>query len=150
MDPEARSVLLGLTLRHGRAHLARAMMEGIALNLRNAFEVFRELGVAFDRLIMAGGGARSPLWRQIVADVFNLEMLPLKVEAQSALGAAILAGSAVGIFPDAATASRQFARYDAPVVPDPAHVAVYEELFALFRTVYPKHRADFARLKALE
>ncbi len=150
MDPLARGVLLGLTLRHGRAHLIRAMMEGIALNLRNAFEVFRELDVVPNRLIMAGGGARSPLWRQIMADVFNQEVVPLAVEAQSALGAAILAGAAVGLFPDAATASRQLARYGPPVHPHAKHVAIYAELFDLFRSVYPRHRANYSRLKGLE
>lgn len=149
MDPDARGVLVGLTLRHGRAHLVRAMMEGIALNLRNAFEVFRELGVNPQRIVMAGGGARSHLWRQIAADVFQREVVPLQVEAQSALGAAILAGAAVGLLPDAATASRQWARYGAPVTPNPANAEVYAALFDLFRNVYPRHQPDFARLKRL-
>ncbi|MCS7221548.1 MAG: xylulokinase [Anaerolineae bacterium] len=149
MDPDARGVLVGLTLRHGRAHLVRAMMEGIALNLRNAFEVFHELGVSPQRIVMAGGGARSPLWRQIVADVFQREVIPLQVEAQSALGAAILAGAAVGLLPDAITASRQWARYGAPVTPNPANAAVYATLFDLFRSMHPRHQADFVRLKRL-
>ncbi len=149
MDPDACGVLLGLTLRHGRAHLVRAMMEGIALNLRNAFEVFHELGVSPRRIVMAGGGARSPLWRQIVADVFQREVIPLQVEAQSALGAAILAGTAVGLLPDAVTASRQWARYGTPVAPNSANAAVYATLFDLFRSVHPRHQADFVRLKRL-
>jgi xylulokinase len=149
MDPNARGTLLGLTMRHGRAHLVRAMMEGIALNLRNAFAVLRELNVNPERIVMAGGGARSPLWRQIMADVFQREVVPLQVEAQSALGAAILAATAVGLLPDAAAASRQWARYGTPVSPNPAHAETYATLFELFRSVHPKHQADFVCLKHL-
>ena len=149
MDPDARGVLLGLTIRHGRAHLVRAMMEGITLNLRNAFEVFHELGVNPRRIVIAGGGARSPLWRQIMADVFQREVIPLQVEAQSALGAAILAGAAVGLLPDAITASRQWARYGTPVMPNPTHAEIYATLLDLFRTVHPMHQMDFIRLKRL-
>jgi xylulokinase len=149
MDPAARGTLLGLTMRHGRAHLVRAMMEGIALNLRNAFAVLEEIGVNPQRIVMAGGGARSVLWRQIMADVFQREVAPLQVDAQSALGAAILAAAAVGMVDDVAATSRRWARYGAPVSPNPEHAGVYADLFDLYRSLYPKHQADFLRLGAV-
>lgn len=149
MDPGARGVLVGVTLRHGRGHLARAMMEGIALNLRNAFETMREVGVAPQRIVMAGGGARSALWRQIVADVFQREVAPLQIDAQSALGAALLGAAAVGMAPDLIAASRQWTRCGPAVPPIAAHTAIYDELFDLFRQVYPQHREDFQRLARL-
>ena len=149
MDPGARGVLVGLTLRHGRGHLARAMMEGIALNLRNAFETMREVGIAPQRIVMAGGGARSALWRQIVADVFQREVAPLQIDAQSALGAALLGAAAVGMAPDLVAASRRWTCYGPIVQPIAAHAALYDELFDLFRQVYPQHHEDFQRLARL-
>jgi sugar (pentulose or hexulose) kinase len=97
---------------------------------------------------MAGGGARSGLWRQIVADVFGLPVQRLEVGEQSALGAALLAGGGVALLDPGSTA-RKWAAYGPPVEPDPRCHATYQSLLALFRSAYQKHREDFRQLQNL-
>ncbi|MEZ4583286.1 MAG: FGGY-family carbohydrate kinase [Caldilineaceae bacterium] len=92
--PRARGLFLGLTLRHGQAELVRAVMEGVTLGCADAFAVLAELGAQPEHVILAGGGARSALWQQLVADVFGLPVRPLQVADQSAAGAALLAAPA--------------------------------------------------------
>ena len=96
MDPLARGVFLGLTGPQGRGHLVRAVLEGVAFSLFEAFSVLKELGAAPSRIVLVGGGARSPLWRQIMADVFGLPVSPALDPDQSAIGAAMTAGAAIG------------------------------------------------------
>jgi xylulokinase len=146
MDPYARGLFLGLTASHGRAEMVRAVIEGVTLACYDAYAVLEQLGARPVRIVMAGGGARSVLWRQILADVFDLPVQPLLVADQSAFGAAILAGAGVGLV-DPAT--HTWASYGPSVQPDDRRHALCEELFSLFRDAYHKHHADFARLEAL-
>ena len=148
MDPHARGLFLGLTGGHGRAEMVRAVMEGVALACYDAYQVLDELGARPERIVMAGGGARSPLWRQIVADVFNLPVQRLEVDEQSAMGAILLAGGGVGLFDPGPTA-QAWAAYGPPVEPDARRHAFYQELLALFRSAYQKHREDFRQLQEL-
>ncbi len=148
MDPLARGLFLGLTASHGRPELVRAVLEGVALACFDAYSVLAELGARPERIVMAGGGARSPLWRRIVADVFGLPVQRLRVDEQSALGAVLLAGGGVGRFEPGPTA-QAWATYDPPMEPDAQRHALYGELLALFRSAYAKHRADFRRLADL-
>ena len=149
MDPRARGAFIGLTGAHARGHLARAVLEGVAFSLFEAFSVLRQLGAAPTRVVMAGGGARSPLWRQILADVFRLPVVPALDPDQSAVGAAMTAGSAVGLI-DLAEACRAWPRFGAVVAPNEAHSAVYRELLSMFRSAYGFHKADFARLAEID
>ncbi len=149
MDPRARGMFLGLTARHGRAELVRALMEGVVLAAYDAYAALTDLGAAPTSIIVAGGGARSPLWRQIVADVFNLPVLPLLHQEQSASGAALLAAAGVhGLDPESVAPT--WAAYGDPVEPVSAHHDRYEDLFHIFRSSYVKHREDFVMLGALE
>lgn len=149
MDPEARGLFLGLTISHGRAELARAVLEGVTLACYDAFCVLAELGALPDQVVIAGGGARSPLWRQIVADIFGLPVRRLRVVEQSALGAALLAGGGAGLF-DPAAQALGWASYDAPVEPQPQHQARYQALLEMFRRAYQQHRPDFQQLGRLD
>jgi xylulokinase len=149
MDPQARGLLLGLTAGHGRAELVRAVIEGVALACFDAFSVLAELGAKPERVTMAGGGAGSQLWRQIVADVFGLPVRRLEVKEQSAMGAIILAGAGLTLFDPAETA-RQWASYGPPLEPDQSRHALYRELLGLFRSAYRKHRDDFGLLQRLQ
>jgi len=148
MDPQARGLLLGLTASHGRAELVRAVLEGVALACYDAYQVLAELGARPARVIMAGGGARSPLWRQIVADVFGLPVQRLRVGEQSALGALLLAGGGIGLFDPGSTA-QTWAAYGPPVEPHGQRHAFYQALLTLFRSAYQKHREDFRQLQNL-
>ena len=148
MDPQARGLFLGLTVGHGRAELVRAVLEGVVLACYDAYLVLAELGARPERIVVAGGGARSRLWQQIVADVFGLPVQRLQVGQQSALGAVLLAGGGAGLFAPASTA-RAWASYGPPVEPDDGRHATYQALFALFRGAYRKHRADFRQLQGV-
>ncbi|CAA9522924.1 MAG: Xylulose kinase [uncultured Thermomicrobiales bacterium] len=146
MDPNARGAFVGLTAAHGRSELVRAVLEGVVFACADAFAVLAETGSAPSRIVLAGGGARSPLWRQIVADVFGLPVLPLATADGSALGAALLAAIGSGALDPAAS----WAVYEAPVEPDPATHARYRDLVALFRRQYAIGRETVHALAAYE
>ncbi|HUX77084.1 MAG TPA: xylulokinase [Anaerolineae bacterium] len=148
MDPQARGLFLGLTAGHGRAELVRAVLEGVALACYDAYLVLAELGARPERIVMAGGGARSRLWQQIVADVFGLPVQQLEMGEQSAMGAVLLAGGGVGLLDPGSTAPK-WAAYGPPVEPNPRCHATYQALLALFRSAYQKHREDFRQLQNL-
>lgn len=149
MNANARGVLLGLTADHGRGNLVRAVMEGVAYALLDAYDVVRAAGARPRRIVLAGGGAQSPLWRRIVADVFGLTVSPLATAEQSALGAALLAGAGLGRFDLAETAQR-WAAYGDPVDPAPSNAARYAELTGIFRHAYLHHQADFDALTRID
>jgi len=140
MDPLARGMFLGLTLQHGRPELVRAVLEGVTFSCYEACRVLIETGASPARVILAGGGARSPLWGQIVADVFGLPVQRLKTTEQSALGAGLLAGAGIGRL-DACTTSQLWAEYDDPLEPKPQNHTLYMELLPLFREAYWKLKA---------
>lgn len=149
LDPDARGVFLGLSAEHRRGHLVRAVMEGSIFALLDAYAAVRELVPGPPRkVVLAGGGSRSPLWRQIVADVFDLPISPLAVGEQSAMGAAMLAAAYDRRVPVSQIADAWVA-YDDAVEPVPANVGRYRELFAIYRELYPLHREHFRRLKTL-
>ncbi|CAA9582349.1 MAG: Xylulose kinase [uncultured Thermomicrobiales bacterium] len=149
MDPAARGAFLGLTARHGRAELARAVMEGVTLACLDAFDVLREQGAAPDRIVIAGGGARSPVWRQMAADVFALPVHALATVDQAALGAALLA--AVGVRgADPIATAHAWADQTSALEPNPSRHARYRELGALFRDAYAQVSETSHRLAAFE
>lgn len=135
-NSDARGVFFGLALKHGRMHLARALMEAVAFMLKRHVEVVEQLGVDVKEIISIGGGAKSRLWRQIKADVLNKPVVTLEAEEPSLLGAAILAAVAVGIFDDLESASRQMVQVKERVEPDPANVKVYAQVFDLYVRIY--------------
>ena len=143
MDPAARGAFWGLTLRHGQAELVRAVLEGVTFACCDAAQVLEALGGAPEEVILAGGGARSPLWRQIVADVFGRPVRPLQTSEQSALGAILLAGAGVGLF-DLATTAQAWASYGEVVAPDAEHHALYAERLAAFRDLYRRNKSHVA------
>ena len=126
----------------------RAVLEGVTLACYDAYQVLAELGARPDRIIMAGGGARSQLWQQIVADVFNLPVQRLEQGDQSAWGAVLLAGGGIGLFDPQSTA-QAWASYGPPIEPDGQRHALYQNLMPLFRDAYQRHREHFRRLRDL-
>jgi len=142
MDSTARGAFFGLTLRHGQGHLVRAVMEGVTFACFDAYQVLVELGVPDGSIILAGGGAQSPLWRQIVADIFNRPVQPLLTGEQSAMGAVLLAGGGSGAFDLAATA-RRWAQLGPATTPDAQRHDFYTERFAAFRALYARNRGYF-------
>jgi xylulokinase len=139
-DPDARGAFVGLSLRHDRGALVRAVLEGVAFGLRDSLELLRELGVepTFGRV--SGGGARSELWLRIVASVLGIPLERTAVEEGAAYGAALLGGVAAGTFADAGAAVAACVRVRDAVEPDPEWQRVYEEGYARFRSLYPALR----------
>ena len=136
-DPNARGAFVGLSLRHDRGALARAVLEGVAYGLRDSLELLRELGVEPAVARASGGGARSELWLEIVASVLGLPIERTEVEEGSAFGAALLGGVAAGVFPSTAAAVETAVRIRHTVEPNPAWLAAYEEGYARYRALYP-------------
>lgn len=145
MDPDASGAFLGLKAHHGQADLTRAVMEGSVFALLDAFEVLRELGGAPQRIVLAGGGARSRAWTQIVADVFDMPVDPLEASEGSAMGAAIVAGTMLGWF-DLAKGAERSARFGPRVEPNVNAVAIYRELHPVFQHAYQVLRDDLHTL----
>lgn len=146
-DPLARGGFVGLTVRHTRPHLTRAVLEGVAFGLRDSFELMRAAGLSEIRQVrVSGGGARSPLWRQILADVLGSELATVNTTEGAAFGAALLAGVGAGIWPDGATACAETIRVTGSTAPNPEAVAAYQQPYALYRGLYPALRQTFHSL----
>ncbi|NLD42772.1 MAG: xylulokinase [Chloroflexi bacterium] len=137
-NPRARGAFLGLSMSHGRAEMARAVLEGVALNLRLILDAFREQGAPIQALRLIGGGARSAVWRQILADALGLPLLlpTLLVEATS-LGAAVAGGVGVGLYPGYEVV-REIVQVRPGEEPTAASAARYEEIHPLFREAYTR------------
>jgi xylulokinase len=136
-DPSARGMFEGLSLRHGRGGLVRAVLEGVAYGLRDSFELLRGLGVDAQVGRVSGGGARSRLWLEIVASVLRIPLELTEVEEGSAYGAALLAGVSNGVFGSAPEAVEACVRVRDRVEPNEAWAAVYDEGYARYRALYP-------------
>ncbi len=138
MDPYARAAFVGLTLRHGRAHLARAVMEGVVMALRQGLELMLDLGASAERIVASGGATRHLLWLQLQADIFDRPIHRTQTEEAAALGAAMLAGIGAGLYADAQAAYQQVIRWSDEVIePKPENVAFYEEVYRSFCNLYP-------------
>src|SRR5450631_734419 len=137
LDAEARGALVGLTASHTRAHIVRAILEGVAFSLKDTFTIFAEMNVPVKRIRLGGGGARSPLWRQIQADVYGHEVEIVEAEEGAAYGAAILAGVGAKVWPtvDAACQSVVHVRERIPVNEHDA--AVLARAYESYKRVYP-------------
>ena len=139
-DPDATGSFTGLALRHGRAALARAVLEGVAYGLRDSLELLRDLGVSPTAGRASGGGSRSRVWLEIVASVLGLPLERCVVDEGSAYGAALLAGVVSGTFASAPDAVAACVRVREAVEPNPAWARVYADGYARYRALYPAIR----------
>jgi len=137
LDPKARGMLVGLSAQHTRAHVVRAILEGVAFSLRDTFTIFEEMKVPVTRIVLGGGGARSAVWRQIQADVYGKEVEILEAEEGAAYGAAILAGVGAGLWPSVDEACASVLRVRERVCPQAASVAAMNAGYAAYRRIYP-------------
>jgi xylulokinase len=141
LDPHARAALVGLTASHTRAHVVRAILEGVAFSLRDTFEIFAEMNVPVGEVRLGGGGARSELWRQIQADVYGHVAKIVEAEEGAAYGAALLAGVGAGAWQTVDQACDSVVRIKSSCEPNPKAVAVLEQQYQMFRRVYPALRS---------
>ncbi len=136
-NPDARGVFFGMSMDTSRADMTQAVLEGVAFGLRDSLEVARSLGIDITRTKICGGGAKSALWKKIIANVMNLKVDVLEVEEGPSMGGAILAAVGCGVFKDVETAGKQLAKVVETVEPDAELTAKYEERYQKFRTLYP-------------
>jgi xylulokinase len=144
LDPGARGALVGLTASHTRAHVIRAVLEGVAFSLRDTFTIFGEMGVPVKSIRLGGGGARSRLWRQIQADVYGKEVEVVEAEEGAAYGAAILAGVGARMWKSVDEVCRSVVRVAARVKPVDAAVATLNKQYEAYRRVYAATRNIFS------
>ncbi len=140
-DPDVRGAFTGLSLRHDRGALARAVLEGVAYGLRDSLELLRSLGVQPTVGRVSGGGARSDLWLRIVASVLGIPLERTESDAGAAFGAALLAGVREGVFADAAEAVARCVRVSDRIDPEPGWAGAYEDGYGRFTDLYPRLRS---------
>jgi xylulokinase len=141
LDPNARAALVGLTASHTRAHVVRAILEGVAFSLRDSFEIFNAMNVPVETIRLGGGGARSPLWRQIQANIYGREVETVEAEEGAAYGVALLAGVGTGVWPSVDDACEQVVRTRDRVPPERTAVEVMERQYKSYRALYPALRS---------
>ena len=149
LDPQARGGFVGLTSRHGAPHMTRAVMEGVVFSLRDSLEILRELEVPVGEVRATGGGARSPLWRQLQADIYNEPIHRTTADEGPAYGAALLAGVAAGHYRDVDEASHLVKLREEITGPDARRAQAYEGYYDVYRSLYPATREVMSRLTEL-
>ena len=143
-DPLARAGFVGLTLRHSKPHLTRAVLEGVAFGLRDSMELVKSAGLGNIRQVrLSGGGAKSPIWRQILADVLGQELVTVNTTEGGAFGAALLAGVGAGAWASVPEACADIIKVVDRVEPQAAQVAAYNQLYPLYRGLYPALKPTF-------
>jgi len=147
-DPLARGAFIGLTLRHNRAHMTRAVLEGVAFGLKDSFTLIQNAGLGTITQVRAsGGGTKSALWRQILASVLEAELVTVNTTEGAAYGAALLAGVGAGAWTDVAAACNACIKITGSTLPDSSQVDVYRKSYALYQELYPALKSSFGRMQ---
>ena len=147
-DPWARGVYFGLSLRHRRAHLIRAILEGVSYGLRDSLEILRTMGLEISQVRASGGGARSKLWRQIQADVFDADLVTMNVDEGPAFGAALLAGVGAEVFAGVEEACDRTISISDHTVPD-SDAAFYDTFYPIYQALYASLKDHFREIGRL-
>jgi xylulokinase len=145
-DPLARGAFIGMTTRHSRGHMTRAVLEGVAFGLKDSFTLIDQAGLPAEfEVRISGGGAKSPVWQQIIADVLAAPLVNINTTEGGAFGAAILASVAAGAYSDVASACEAMIQTGDEVAVG-ADAKVYAERYEVYQTLYPILKESFARL----
>lgn len=143
-DPLARGAWVGLTVRHTRAHLTRSVLEGVAFGIKDSFSLIQASGLGeIEQVRISGGGAKSQLWRQIMADVLGVELVTVNTTEGAAFGAALLAGVGAGLFDSVPAACKAMIQITGRTLPVAANKRIYEDYYARYRALYPALSAEF-------
>ena len=146
-DPDARATFIGMTMDTTREDMTQAVLEGVSFGLRDSLEVARSLGLKIERTKICGGGAKSPLWKKMIANIMNMKVDVIESEEGPALGGAMLAAVGCGEYPNVETIAAKMVKVVDTVEPDPELVAKYEERYQKFRKIYPTVKGLFKELK---
>lgn len=145
-DPNARAAFIGMTMDTTRADMTQAVLEGVAFALRDSFEVARSLGIQIERTKICGGGAKSPLWKRIIANVLNVKVDVLETEEGPSLGGAMLAAVACGEYANVEEAAAKIVKVIDTVEPEPELAAKYEARYNRFKNIYPACKDLFTKI----
>ena len=145
-NPNARATFIGMTMDTTRADMTQAVLEGVAFALRDSFEVAKTLGIPIERTKICGGGAKSPLWKKIIANVLNIKVDVLETEEGPSLGGAMLAAVACGEYKDVESAAAAIVKVVDTVEPDPELAAKYEARYQQFKNIYPACKDLFDKI----
>jgi xylulokinase len=148
-DPDAKGAWIGLTVRHGRPHLIRSVLEGATYAMRDSLELIREMGVPLREVRLSGGGARNPLWRQIQADIYGNDVCTINATEGPAFGVALLAHVGTGAFASVPEACDATIRVAERTAVDPAAKALYDRGYAIYRKLYLDLRDSFRAITSL-
>lgn len=146
LDPDARGVFFGLSAMHRRAHLLRAVMEGVSYSLADCNDILKEMGVEVEEMMACGGGGKSPLWRQMLADLYGCSVKTIQQTEGPALGAAILAGVGCGIYESVEKACEALITAAESTAPVEAEAACYQAYHALYKELYTKLKDSYHKL----
>ena len=149
LDPNARGVFFGLSAMHTKKEMLRAVMEGVSYSLRDCVEVFREMKINVSDMMACGGGGSSPLWRSMLADLYNCPVKTASSKEGPALGVALLALTGAGIYSSVPEACKAVCKVDKTQAPNEANVPEYEKFYQLYREIYPALKSEFAKLAAM-
>ena len=145
-DPHARGAFIGLSMDTTRRQMTQAVLEGVVFALRDSLEVARSLGISLSSTRICGGGAKSPLWKRMVANILNLQVETVRIEEGPAYGAAILAAVGCGEYATVEEAAARLVQPSEVISPEPELVAAYENRYQLFRQLYPALAPAFAKM----
>jgi xylulokinase len=148
-DPYARGAFVGLTVRHTKAHMARAVLEGVAFGLRDSLEILKGMNISIGNVRAGGGGARSTLWRQIQADIFNFPLSTINIDEGPALGVALLAGVGAGLYSSVEEACSAVIKVMSSTPAIPENAEIYEKYYDVYRALYPALRDQFGTISRL-
>ncbi|MBR1568184.1 MAG: xylulokinase, partial [Lachnospiraceae bacterium] len=146
-DPDARGVFMGMSMDTSRSEMTQAILEGVAFALRDSFEVAKHAGIPITRTKICGGGAKSPLWRKIIANVLNLPVDSIESEEGPALGAAMLAAVGCGTFESVEQAADRIVKVVGTTEPDAETAARYEDRYQRFVKLYPAMKDVYKMLR---
>ena len=147
-DPDAKGTFTGITIRHNKQHFIRAVLEGVAYSLRDCFELNRNMGLQANEIRISGGGAKSKLWKQILADIFNVELVTLNSTEGAPYGAALIAAAGTGAFNTIQEACERCIKKESVTEPVLENTAVYNEFYDVYKNLYPSLKPSFNKISS--
>ena len=149
LDPDARGVFFGLSAMHTKKHMLRAVMEGVSYSLRDCVEVFRQMNINVSDMMACGGGGSSPLWRSMLADLYNCPVKTVASKEGPALGVALLASVGAGIYQSVPEACKAVVKADKIQEPVAERVSEFEKYYQLYTEIYPAIKEQYKKLAVL-
>lgn len=145
-DPDAKGTFTGITIRHNKQHFIRAVLEGVAYSLKDCLELNKNIGLTVDQIRISGGGAKSKFWKQILADIFNVELVTLNSTEGAPYGAALLAAAGTGTFNSVAEACEKCIKKESITEPVKENTEIYKDYYEVYRNLYPALKPSFNKI----